>query len=94
MDYQSEVIRQLMYESSQQFPSSREHSRFFLEAAAKHAVEIAYRLESNDPHAQKEAADLYIIASLLMNINEVPEEIVTERVGRFREKIQAALEKK
>lgn len=68
------------------------NNEFLLKTMKEHASEIEELFKENDPHYQKEAADMVILALELLNNNNVnPNEPIKIRLGKFKEKIRESM---
>ena len=75
--------------------SARGHRDFTLQSMREHVEEVRMLLERDDEHWKAETADILIHCLLLLRAAGVDDqkldELVERRLGRFREKISAAL---
>ncbi|MDD5331885.1 MAG: hypothetical protein PHE43_03650 [Candidatus Nanoarchaeia archaeon] len=85
-------IKKLTEYGQKQFSEPEDYTKFGLDEIEHHVPELRNLHAKKDPHLHAELADVYIWARMLLEINSVDERIVRQRIERFKEKINKALE--
>jgi hypothetical protein len=81
-------IKEIYDLNKKRFSSTSEMYGFIMEELQSHWIEVDDLKKENDPHYQKEIADLAILAKLLALCEDVDDSIFSERYERFKEKIK------
>lgn len=81
-------MKDLLKLNKMKFKDDEVSYSFLLDSIKAHTKEIRPLHDKKDPHEKKEIADLYLLAEMFLELNNINKETIRKRIKKIREKIE------